>query len=226
MVDDDVTVLRAVLFDIDGTLVDSNYLHVDAWQRAFDAVGHPVDAWRIHRAIGMDSGTLLDAILGDDRQQVGERAKRLHAEHLAASASRLRTFPGARQLLTAVDSLGIRVTLCTSAPPDELTRLLTVLDADDVVHAVTSADDVDQAKPDPHIIHAALSKAGVSAEQAVMLGDTVWDAIAAGRAGVPCVGVMSGGISAADLVEAGAIAVYEDVADLLRNLEASPFLAH
>ncbi len=221
---DDQGSVRAVLFDIDGTLVDSNYLHVDAWQRAFDEVGHPVDAWRIHRAIGMDSDKLLDAVLGDDKTNTGDRAKRLHAEYLTASAVRFRTFPGARQLLSAVDSLGVRAVLCTSAPQDELERLLAVLDAGDAVFAVTSAEDVDQAKPDPGIIRAALGKAGVSAGHAVMLGDTVWDVVAAARAGVPCVGVLSGGISRADLVDAGAIAVYEDVADLLRNLEASPLL--
>lgn len=212
----------AILFDIDGTLVDSNYLHVESWAKTFDDIGIEVDSWRIHHAIGMDSGKLLEEFVGSDSGPDAERAKEVHGEHYRELARRLRPFQGARELLTGLSLRGYRVVLATSAPADELENLLRALDVQEVLHAVTSAEDVDVAKPEPDIIHAALRAAGVAAERAILVGDTVWDIVAAARAGVSCIGVETGGIARADLIAAGAIAVYPDVAELLTSVEDAP----
>ncbi|MEA9986756.1 MULTISPECIES: HAD family hydrolase [Subtercola] len=212
----------AVLFDIDGTLVDSNYLHVFAWSRALLSLGHPVDDWRVHAAIGMDSSKLLEALLGDDSDELGSRAKDAHTEQYSKFTDELRPFEGARELLAAVSARGVRVVLATSAPEDELENLRAVLDSDDALYAVTSSEDVETAKPEPDLITVALEKAGVAAGQAVMVGDTVWDIEAATRAGVRCVAVLSGGVGRAALLDAGAVAVYDDAAALLAGLDESP----
>jgi HAD superfamily hydrolase (TIGR01509 family) len=211
----------AVLLDIDGTLVESNYLHIDAWDRAFVEAGHPVDVWRIHRSIGMDSGKLLSHLLGDDAEQLGEQAKAKHSELYLASAGRLRPIPGARELLAALAERGHAVVLATSAPEDELKVLLRVLDADTDLAATTSGEDVGTAKPEPDIMGAALEKVSVDPARAVMIGDSTWDVEAALRAGLDCVALLSGGYGRAELLDAGAVAVYADVADLLANLEDS-----
>lgn len=213
---------RAVLFDIDGTLVDSNYLHIDAWDRAFCSVGHPVDVWKIHRSIGMDSGMLLERLLGDAAATVGDAAKEEHTRVYAEMRDRLRPIAGARELVGELDRRGVTVVLATSAPESELEVLLDVLQIDDPVEAVTSAEDVGTAKPDPDIIRIALDKAGVSAGSAVMVGDSVWDIKAAGRAGVTSIGVLSGGFGREELLSAGAAAVFDDVAQLLAHIDSSP----
>ncbi|PZS39696.1 MAG: HAD family hydrolase [Pseudonocardiales bacterium] len=215
----------AVLFDIDGTLVDSTYLHVSAWLRALCAVGHPVDAWRIHRGQGMGSSELLATLLGEAAEQVGSRAKQHHSERYKQSAQLLRTFDGARDLVAAVAQRGAKVVLATSAAPDELELLRSILDVEDAVAEITAAEDVEAAKPEPDLVHVALQRAGVTADRAVFVGDTVWDVQACKKAGVACVGVLSGGVSAAELTEAGAVAVYEGCRALLRDLDASPLTA-
>ncbi|WP_158373353.1 HAD family hydrolase [Cellulosimicrobium cellulans] len=211
----------AVLLDIDGTLVDSNFLHVHAWVQAFAEVGHPVDAWRVHRRIGMGSGRLIGELLGDDADRLGDDAKEQHTARYTELAGLLRPFDGARDLVRTLADRGVRVVLSTSAAPEELERLRATLDVDDLVQ-VTGAEDVDEAKPEPDLVHAALDLAGVPADRAVFVGDSVWDVEAAVRAGVPCIGVLSGGTSEAELRDAGATAVVEDVAALLRDLDATP----
>jgi HAD superfamily hydrolase (TIGR01509 family) len=215
----------AVLFDIDGTLVDSNYLHIDTWDRAFASVGHPVDVWRIHRAIGMDSAKLLEKLLGDDAETVGDAAKDEHTRLYMEMTDRLRAIAGAREVLAELARRGHSVVLATSAPQSELEILLGVLEVDDSVDAVTSAEDVGTAKPEPDIIETALDKAGVTADAAVMVGDSVWDIVAAKRAGVASIGVLSGGFGREELLSAGASVVYEDVAELLEQLDQSPLAA-
>lgn len=211
----------AVLLDIDGTLVDSNYLHVHAWVQAFADAGTPVDAWRVHRRIGMGSGRLLEELLGDEADALGDEVRERHGEHYAALAGLLRPLPGARDLLRTLADRGAAVVLATSAAPEEVERLREVLDVDDLVE-ITGSQDVDEAKPEPDLVHAALDLAGVPADRAVFVGDSVWDVQAAVRAGVPCVGVLSGGTAEAELRDAGAVAVAEDVAALLRELDRSP----
>lgn len=217
--------ITAVLLDIDGTLVDSNYLHVGAWSRAFQQVGQQVPSWRIHRAIGMDSAKLVNQLLGDAVNAVGEAAKQAHGDIYAGLAGQLRVFDGARELVTHVDRAGQRAVLATSAPENELATLLALLALDNHIDVVTSAEDVGTAKPAPDIVQVALERANVAAEYAVFVGDTVWDVAAAARAGVGCVGVRSGGVSEAELRDAGAIAVYDDSADLLQHYADSPLAA-
>ncbi len=215
----------AVLFDIDGTLVDSNYLHVHAWQRAFHEVGLPVQAWHIHRRIGMDGATLLEELSHGADDDVQNRLKDLHTRYYEASAALLTALPGARELLQRVADSGLQVVLATSAPEHELALLRATLDCDDVVSAITSSDDVEQAKPRPDIVNVALQKAGIDAQQAVFIGDTVWDVEVAARAGVPCIGVLSGGVGRGELEDAGAAAVFDDARDLNDHLDDSPIAA-
>lgn len=210
----------AVLFDIDGTLVDSNYAHVDAWWRACRTAGAPVDAWRVHRAIGMDSGMLLETLLPDESDDVRSEAKTFHTAYYAEHMSELHLLPGARDLLRAVHEAGHAVVLATSAPESELTRLRELLDAEDWITAVTSSEDVDDAKPAPGIVQVALDRAGVTADRAVMVGDAMWDVEASGRVDVRCIGVMTGGIGGDELRRAGAVAVYDDAAAVLDDLRA------
>ena len=217
--------MPAVLFDIDGTLVDSNYLHVHAWIRAFRKAGLPVEAWRIHRSIGMDGSTLVDELSNGADDDVQKRLKDLHTRYYEAGGDLLTTLPGARQLLRRVADYGLQVVLATSAPDNELAMLRDTLACDDLVSAITSSEDVDQAKPKPGIVKVALQKAGVTEHDAVFVGDTVWDVEASARAGVPCIGVLSGGVSRGELENAGAAAVFDDTQDLCEHLDSSPIAA-
>ena len=216
---------KAVLLDIDGTLVDTNFLHVEAWLRACTDVGHPVDAWRVHRAIGMDSSKLLATLLDEDEERLGDAVKERHAIHYAAQRSRMRRFAGAQELLRALADRGLQVVLATSAPQEEFDMIIEALDPGDTVAQVTTAEDVEEAKPAPDVIQVALKKAGVGADEAIMIGDAAWDAVSSGKAGVRCIGVLSGGYGAAELRDAGAIAVYDDVAALLAGLDESPIFS-
>jgi HAD superfamily hydrolase (TIGR01509 family) len=215
----------AVLFDIDGTLVDSNYQHVHAWCRAFADIDAPVDAWRIHRCIGMDGTTLVKTLAEAADDDVQERAKDLHSRYYKESASLLRPLPGARGLLEAVEKLGVQVVFATSAPDDELAILRDVLECDHLVSAMTSSADVDTAKPKPDIINVALERAEVEAAHAVFVGDAVWDVEACKRAGVVTIALLSGGVSKCELQEAGAHQVFEDAIDLCQHLDDTPIAA-
>jgi HAD superfamily hydrolase (TIGR01509 family) len=211
--------ISAVLFDVDGTLVDSNFLHVDAWSRAFAEMGTPVDTWRIHRAIGQDSARLLESLVGDRDDDWITRAKDLHSTYYTEQSGRLRAFGQAADLLRELDSRGIRVVLATSAPADELELLRGALDAEDAIHATTNADDVQTAKPEPGIIEVALERAGAEPSDALFIGDAVWDMMAAARAHVRAAGVLSGGVGPSELLEAGAVSVFDDPADLLARID-------
>ena len=204
----------AVLFDIDGTLVDSNYLHVHAWARAFHDVGIAAEVWRIHRSIGMDGSALVKTLSGDADDEVKEQLKDLHSRYYKELAPMLKVLPGGREILEQVASMGLQVVLATSAPDDELSILRDVLDRDNLVSEMTSSADVDTAKPQPDIIEVALNRAGVTADRAVFIGDSVWDAEACRRAGVPSIGVLSGGVSREELTAGGARVVFEDAREL------------
>ncbi|MDV6262505.1 HAD family hydrolase [Rhodococcoides yunnanense] len=212
----------AVLLDIDGTLVDSNYVHVDAWSRAFRDAGREVPSWRVHRSIGIDGSKMLKALVGSSDSAVAQEAKKLHGEYYADASSDLEVLPDARELLADLNARGLTVVLATSAPESELSTLRDLLDVEDSVAVVTSGEDAEVAKPEPDIIAVALERAGVVAERALMVGDSVWDIESAGRAGVRAIGVLSGGISRSELLDAGAVAVFDDPADLLANIENSP----
>ncbi|MGB3773116.1 MAG: HAD family hydrolase [Rhodococcus sp. (in: high G+C Gram-positive bacteria)] len=211
----------AVLFDVDGTLVDSNYVHVHAWARAFADAGIAVESWRIHRSIGMDGGKLLSSLAGDADEDATGKAKELHSTYYQELSSLLSPLPGALDLLDAVAQRGLQVVLATSAPEDELDVLRRVLGVDDIVSEMTSSQDVETAKPDPSIVEIALDRAGVSVGGAVFVGDSVWDMTASTKVDLRCIGVRCGGVSTDELTEAGAAEVYDNPADLLARLESS-----
>src|SRR4051794_7983394 len=208
--------LTAVLFDVDGTLVDSNYLHAVSWWEAFAQAGHDVPMASIHRSIGKGSDQLLDALLPGDRDRdADEGIRTAHSALYSTYWSRLRPFAGAAALLRACRQRGLRVVLASSADEREFAVLREALDAEDAIDDATSSGDVDRTKPAPDLVEVALDKAGVGAEQAVFVGDTVWDVEACQKAGVGCIGLLSGGISRAELLDAGAVQVFENPTDLL-----------
>ncbi|MFJ7768429.1 HAD family hydrolase [Streptomyces sp. NPDC097107] len=215
---------RAAVFDVDGTLVDTNHLHVATWWEAFRQAGHRVPMHAIHRAVGLASTDLIGHLLGEDRDT--DQDARLSAAHKALYGQyfdRLPALPDAGELLRRLAGDGWKVVLATSAGGPELGALRRAIDADDAIAATASADDVDAGKPSAEPVEHALELAGMPAERAVFVGDTVWDMRAGSRAGVRCVAVLCGGLPRADLVEAGADAVYADPADLLASLQRSPF---
>jgi HAD superfamily hydrolase (TIGR01509 family) len=214
----------AVLFDVDGTLVDSNYLHVHAWQRAFADEGVPVAAWKVHRCIGMDGAKLVRTLSDDAPDDVQDRLSDAHSRYYRDVTPLLKPLRGAQDLLRGVADLGLQVVLASSAPEDELDILRKVLGCDEIIAATTSSRDVDTAKPEPGIVEVALDRAGVTAKQAVFVGDAVWDAHAAGAAGVPCIGLLSGGISEAELKAAGASPIFPDAKELLAQLDFTPIV--
>ncbi|MGW0812243.1 HAD family hydrolase [Streptomyces viridiviolaceus] len=214
---------RAAVFDVDGTLVDTNHLHVVTWWEAFRQAGHRVPMHAVHRAVGLASTDLIAHLLGDERDKDGDAElsdahKALYGQYF----DRLPPLPGAGDLLRHLARAGWKVVLATSAGGAELSALRRAIGADDAITATASADDVDAGKPAPEPVEHALELAGVPAERAVFVGDTVWDMRAGSRAGVRCVGVLCGGLPRADLQEAGAEAVYADPADLLASLPDSP----
>ncbi|MEU6597670.1 HAD family hydrolase [Streptomyces flaveolus] len=214
---------RAAVFDVDGTLVDTNHLHVVTWWEAFRQAGHEVPMHAVHRAVGLGSADLVAHLLGDDRDP--DQDAELSAAHTALYGQyfdRLPALPGAGELLRRLHGDGWTVVLATSASGAELGALRRAIDADDAIAATASADDVREGKPAPEPVEHALELAGVPASRAVFVGDTVWDMRAGSKAGVRCVGVLCGGIPRADLEEAGAEEVYADPADLLARLADSP----
>lgn len=216
---------EAVLFDVDGTLIDSNYLHSVTWWESFARKGHHVPMADIHRAIGMGSDQLLDALLPAGRDRAAD--SELTAGHDALFSvywSRLRPLPGASDLLRACKARGLRVVLATSAGTDELQAMQAVLGADDAIDEVTTSADVEQSKPAPDIVQVALRKAEVDPARAVFVGDTVWDVKACQQAGVRCIAVLTGGICRDELAAAGADEIYAGPRDLLADLETSSVL--
>lgn len=205
--------------------MDSNYLHVHAWQRAFEGEGIRVASWQIHRCIGMDGSRLVRTLSDDAPADVRERLSDKHSQYYREIAPLLQPLPGARDLLHRVAGLGLQVVLASSAPEDELKMLRKALDCDDIISETTSSRDVDTAKPEPGIVRVALDRAGVDAEHAVFVGDAVWDAHAAAGAGLPCIGLCSGGIARSELQEAGAAPVFADPSDLLEHLESTRIVA-
>ncbi|OKK17581.1 HAD family hydrolase [Streptomyces sp. CB00455] len=215
---------RAALFDVDGTLADTNHLHVVCWWEALRQAGHDVAMHDIHHAIGLPGEGLLAHLLGEGRDTGQDDA--LSAAHdtlYGTYFDRLPPLESAAGLLRALHGRGWRVVLVTSAKDHELEALRRAVDADDAITATASADDVSQGKPAPDPVRHALGLVGADPRDAVFVGDTVWDMKAAAKAGVTSVGLLCGGISRADLEEAGARAVYANPADLLADLDRSPF---
>jgi HAD superfamily hydrolase (TIGR01509 family) len=206
-----------VIFDVDGTLLDTNYLQIAAWWEAFRERGHDVSCANIHRAIGRSSAELIERVLGKPDPTVSDA----HSRHFAPYLGRMRPLPGAAGLLTATAGLRLNVVVATSAKDDEVGFMLDALGAGDAIDTVVSSGAVERAKPDPSIVEKALDESGTDRARAVTVGDTVWDVITARRAGIACIGVLSGGIAEEQLRGAGAVEVYADAAALLDDLAAS-----
>jgi HAD superfamily hydrolase (TIGR01509 family) len=206
-----------VLFDVDGTLVDTNYLHAVTWAEAFRSCGYQVATSRLHHLIGQGSDRLVDSVLGHDDQRVADAHDDFYAPHL----HHLRAFDRAAELLRTISSRGARVVLATSASERDAHYLVDAIGAGDVIDTVTTSGDAEQSKPAPDILLAALDNAGLEAADCVFVGDTVWDIKAAGKVGMPCICVLTGGIDERELREAGAVEVYENVAELGDRLDAS-----
>jgi phosphoglycolate phosphatase-like HAD superfamily hydrolase len=207
-----------VIFDVDGTLLDTNYLHVTAWWEAFRERGHDVACADIHRAIGLSSEDMITQVLG---QPDPSSVSAAHSRYIAPYLGRMRPLAGAADLLRSTGRLGLNVVLATSAKDEELDLMMDALGARDAVGTVVSSGDVKKAKPDPEIVRKALDESGTDPARAVMVGDTVWDVLAAQRAGLPCIGLLSGGISDAELRGAGAEETYPGPAALLEQLTDS-----
>jgi HAD superfamily hydrolase (TIGR01509 family) len=212
----------AFLFDLDGTLVDSVYQHVLAWREALEKSGIELAVWRIHRRIGMSGGLLIDALL----REIGRRVTKTEAEHLAQlhedAYARLRlqvrVLPGTLDLLTSLTRAGVPWALATSGRPASAKPMLELLKLGPEVQVITR-DQVDRAKPDPDLFLAAAKSLGVPISQSVVVGDSVWDLLAARRANALGVGLLSGGYGQDELERAGAYRVYQDPADLLQHLD-------
>lgn len=218
------TLARAALFDVDGTLTDTNYLHVTSWWQAFRGAGHQVATCDIHRAVGLGSGDLITHLLGDDRDP--DRDDEISAAHSTLYGTyfgRLTAFDSAADLLRELAGRGWTNILASSATGPELDALRRAIDADDVITGTASSDDVPRGKPAPDPVSAALDLAGAPAARAIFVGDSVWDMQAASRAGVRSIAVLSGGIPRDALEAAGADEVYENVTDLLARLDSSLF---
>lgn len=208
----------AVIFDIDGTLVDSNYQHALAWYRAFRRHEVIVPVWRIHRAIGMGGDQLVAALAGDDvEREKGDDVRDAEKPLFMEMIDEIEPFEGARELLADLASDGRTVVLASSAKSDEVEHYVDLLAARDLVTGWTTSADVEETKPEPDLVETVLEKAGT--KEAVMVGDSIYDVEAAKRAGIPTIGVISGGYSESELCAAGAADVLESVADLRERRE-------
>ncbi|HEX2435628.1 MAG TPA: HAD family hydrolase [Solirubrobacterales bacterium] len=213
--------MPAAILDVDGTLVDTNYHHAIAWYRAFRRHDVTPALWRIHRHIGMGGDKLVDAVAGHGvEQDHGDDIRAAEDELYMEMIDEVAPFDGSRELVEELERRGHAVVLASSAKQHEVEHYLDLLDVREHVHAWTTSADVDATKPEPDLVRAALDAAGT--DDAVMVGDTTWDAEAAARAGIKTLAVRTGGFSEAELREAGAVAVFDSVAELWSSLDGTP----
>jgi len=207
-----------VVLDVDGTLLDSSYHHAIAWARAFDQVGVDVPVWRIHRAIGMGGDRLVAAVAGDDvEEEHGDEVRERWEAAYDEIIDETRLLPGAQELLSALRDRGLGVALASSSIPKHAEHAFDLLDAGSLADTATTSEDAEESKPDPELVEEALSRLG--SRSGCVVGDSVYDVEAAGRAGVPAYGVLTGGYGRAELLDAGARGVYEDLDDLRAHLD-------
>lgn len=213
--------IRAVLLDVDGTLIDSNEAHVAVWVQVFREAGYDVAADAIRPEIGKGGDILVPDLLPDAGEEEEKRLADRHGELFKADClKRMRPFPRAHDLVEQLHAKGQKVVIASSASQEELDHYVELLDIESLIHASTTIDDVDTSKPAHDLVSAALQKAGVPPEHAIMVGDTRWDIEAAAKAGVASIAVRSGGSD--DAVLSDAVAIYDNVADLLARYAASP----
>lgn len=215
--------IEAVLFDVDGTLVDSNEQHVNAWAFAFREEGHPQELDDIRAQIGKGGDLLVPELLPDVDDAVRKRISKRHGDHFRDMyLDNVRAFEGAAELIKRIHESGRKVVLASSAKQDELEHYVGLLGVKSLITATTSIDDVETSKPEPDIFGVALEKISVEPSNALVVGDTIYDVDAALRAGIVTVGVTSGPFDERQLKEVGAIAVFADVASILRDFDRSP----
>ena len=211
------------LFDLDGTLVDSVYQHVLAWKEALDAEGIELSVWRIHRRIGMSGGLFANMLLRETNMQVSperlDRLRQAHAQSYRRLVAQVRPLPGARELLATLTQNAIPWAIATSGRMETAAANLGALGVDPAKVPVVTRDQVKYAKPDPDLFLAAAERLGAPIETAVVVGDAIWDMLAARRCRALGVGLLSGGYGQEELERAGAARVYDDPADLLRHLD-------
>jgi HAD superfamily hydrolase (TIGR01509 family) len=205
---------KVVVLDVDGTLMDTNYLHVEAWARAFEEVGHRVPRVLLHRQVGKGSDLLISEFVDDE--ETAERIDELHSEFYAELQEHGHALPGAKELIPSLRERGYEVWFVTSAKDEELEHHVQELEAEDEISGVVNSSDVENSKPAPDIFELALERVGASPDETVAVGDAVWDVEAADGAGIRTVAVLTGGaFGEEELKEAGAVAVYQDCAALL-----------
>ena len=213
----------AFLFDLDGTLMDSVYQHVLAWREALEKAGIELSVWRIHRRIGMSGGLFVNALLRETGHQVTKQEamqlQRLHAEAYARLVAQVRPLPGARELLDYLSGAGVPWAVATSGRMESAGPALKILGVDLTKITVITRDQVQYAKPNPDLFLAAAQQLGVEISASVVVGDSVWDLLAARRASALSVGLLSGGYGKEELEKAGAYRVYQDPADMLQHLD-------
>ncbi|MET0998535.1 MAG: HAD family hydrolase, partial [Marmoricola sp.] len=193
----------AILFDIDGTLVDSTYHHAIAWQRAFDRNDLPIPLWRIHRTVGMGGDKLVAEVAGDDvEQRLGDTLRDAWKDEYLKIKTEVAPLPGAAELVRKLASAGYQVALASSGDPQFAEEALDDLDLRDIVRVLKTSEDVQGSKPEPDLIEVTLE--ALEVRRALLVGDTPYDVESAARAGLRCIGLRSGGYSEAELVEAGA----------------------
>ncbi|HWO41484.1 MAG TPA: HAD family hydrolase [Candidatus Eisenbacteria bacterium] len=212
----------AFLFDLDGTLVDSVYQHVLAWREALEEAGIELAVWRIHRRIGMSGGLLANNLLRETGRRItvaeATKLQRVHAQAYARQVGQVRALPGARELLAYLSKIGVPWAIATSARLESAEPALKILGVERQAPIVTR-DQVAHAKPDPDLFLAAAERLGIEISHAYVVGDSVWDLLAARRARALGIGLLSGGYGHEELERAGAYRVYQDPADLLRHLD-------
>jgi HAD superfamily hydrolase (TIGR01509 family) len=214
-------VLPAALLDVDGTLVDTNYQHAIAWYRAFRKHDIVLPVWRIHRHIGMGGDHMVEALAGQEAEErIGDEIRAAEKDLYSELIDEIEPMPGARRLIIELRERGHEVVLASSAKAEELDHYLDMLDAREIADAWTSSADVDSTKPDPDLVNTAMDK--TTSDRAVMIGDSTWDCEAALRAGVDTVALLTGGFSDKELMEAGAVSVYESLSDLREHLDETP----
>jgi HAD superfamily hydrolase (TIGR01509 family) len=210
------------ILDVDGTLVDSNYQHALSWFRAFRLHGLTIPVWQVHRAIGMGGDQLVPHLAGAGfEEQHGDIVRTEEHALFAQTIAEVQPFAGARGLIEDLKSRGGKVVLASSAPPEDMAHFLGLLDARELADGWTDASTVQRTKPAPDLVEAALELVGGG--PAVMIGDSVWDCEAAKAAKIKTVAVRTGGFGADELLEAGAIAVFESIVELRERLSETPF---
>lgn len=216
--------IKAVIFDVDGTLIDSNDFHAEAWRKAFEKYGFKFPFEKIRPQIGKGADTLLPEFLSEKEiEEIGDKIADTRGEIFKNDyLNSVKTFPKVRELLETLKVSGKKIALASSAKKDEVEQYKKIANIEDLVEKETTTDDAESSKPEPDIFEAALKLLGnPKKDEVIVVGDTPYDAEAAGKAGVKTIGVLCGGFPKADLEKAGCVEIYKSPADLLENLDKS-----